>query len=175
MPESARPVDFVEFASLRASALFRSAYLLTGDFHLAEDLAQITLGKLYSSWDRVARADNPVAYAHTVLVRTFLSHRRLRRCSEVPTSNLPDRGATESEDDPALRVAVLSALRQLSPKDRAVVVLRYWEDRSVEETARRLGIRDAAVRTRSRRALARLRDHLGHDFHEFTCPERHAR
>lgn len=163
---SPEPLDFVEFASGRGAQLFRSAYLLAGDWHLAEDLVQTTLGKLYASWRKVQNADNPVAYAHTVLFRTFVSHRRLRSNTELPSQQLPERAATAG--DPTLRLALFEALGKLSPRDRAIVVLRYWEDRSIEDTAAVLGVRAGVVRTRSLRALHRLRSLLGNDIHEFT-------
>ncbi|MFJ4337110.1 SigE family RNA polymerase sigma factor [Streptomyces sp. NPDC088915] len=156
-----RANEFLEFASARTGPLFRSACLLTGgDTHLAEDLTQETLGRMYALWGRVARIGNPAAYAQTVLVRTFLSHQRRRSATERPLGELPDR-ASEADGDPALRIALLDALAGLAPKDRAVVVLRYWEDRSVEETAEALRVSSAAVRTRSVRALAKLRERLG--------------
>jgi RNA polymerase sigma-70 factor (sigma-E family) len=153
------PIDFEEFATARSSQLFRAGCVLTGDWYLAEDLVQETLGKLYQSWRRVSRLESPVAYANTVLVRTFLSHRRLRRTSEQPIATFPD--VQHSDRDGALRVALLAGLATLSPKDRAVLVLRYWEDRSVEETAQALHLSVGAVRTQSHRALQRLRTILG--------------
>ncbi|MFF1476596.1 SigE family RNA polymerase sigma factor [Streptomyces sp. NPDC058301] len=157
----ARTDEFLEFASGRAHPLFRSACLLTsGDAYLAEDLVQETLGRMYAMWSRVSRIDNPAGYAQTILVRTFLTHRRRRSADERPIGELPDRPTT-TEEDPALRLALLDALARLAPKDRAVVVLRYWEDRSVEETAEAMRVSSAAVRTRSVRALAKLREHLG--------------
>ncbi|MEU6619590.1 SigE family RNA polymerase sigma factor [Streptomyces litmocidini] len=156
-----RADEFLEFASARTGHLFRSACLLTsGDTHLAEDLTQETLGRMYALWGRMARIGNPAAYAQTVLVRTFLSHQRRRSATERPLGELPDR-APEHGEDPALRIALLDALAALAPKDRAVVVLRYWEDRSIEETAEALHVSSAAVRTRSVRALAKLRERLG--------------
>ncbi|MFJ8310861.1 MULTISPECIES: SigE family RNA polymerase sigma factor [unclassified Streptomyces] len=164
---SARTDDFLEFASGRADQLFRSACLLTsGDTHLAEDLVQETLGRMYVLWGRISKVDNPAGYAQTVLVRTFLTHRRRRSATERPLGELPDRAAATGED-PALRVALLDALGQLAPKDRAVIVLRYWEDRSIEETADAMNVSSAAVRTRSVRALAKLRDRLGGSLTEF--------
>lgn len=127
---------------------------------------QETLGRMYLLWGRVHRIDNPAAYAQTVLVRTFLTHRRRRSAAERPQAELPDTGAAAG-DDPALRMTLLRALSQLAPKDRAVVVLRYWEDRSVEETAEALQVSSAAVRTRCVRALARLRELLGGSITEF--------
>ncbi|MBM7790512.1 SigE family RNA polymerase sigma factor [Tenggerimyces flavus] len=159
------PGDFVEFASARTPQLFRSAYLLTGDYHLAEDLVQTTLGKLYRGWKRIQRAENPVAYAHTVLARTYISYRRLRRSTEAPTQDVPEQVAVDS--DPALRMTLLGGLEQLSVRDRTVLVLRFWEDRSVEDTAQMLGVRPGAVRSQTMRALGRLRELLGNDVHVF--------
>ncbi len=159
------PGDFVEFASASTPQLFRSAYLLTGDYHLAEDVVQTTLGKLYRGWKRIQRAENPVAYAHTVLARTYISYRRLRRSTEAPTQDVPEQAAIDS--DPALRMTLLGGLARLSVRDRTVLVLRFWEDRSVEETARMLGIRAGAVRSQSMRALGRLRELLGNDVYVF--------
>ncbi|WP_328537463.1 SigE family RNA polymerase sigma factor [Streptomyces sp. NBC_00344] len=162
-----RTDDFREFAVGRATHLFRSACLLTsGDTHLAEDLVQETLGRMYGLWGRVARIDNPAGYAQTVLVRTFLTHQRRRSSAERPVDEVPE-GPVYGGEDLALRVALLDALSRLAPKDRAVVVLRYWEDRSIEETADALHLSSAAVRTRSVRALARLREQLGGSLTEF--------
>ncbi|MFB7538883.1 SigE family RNA polymerase sigma factor [Streptomyces zaomyceticus] len=162
-----RADEFLEFAAARTGHLFRSACLLTsGDTHLAEDLTQETLGRMYALWGRVTRVGNPAAYAQTVLVRTFLSHQRRRSATERPLGELPDRAPDDGED-PALRIALLDALAGLAPKDRAVVVLRYWEDRSIEETADALHVSSAAVRTRSVRALAKLRERLGGSIAEF--------
>ncbi|MFF8471010.1 SigE family RNA polymerase sigma factor [Streptomyces griseus] len=166
---ASRTEEFKVFAAGRAGHLFRSASLLTsGDVHLAEDLVQETLSRMYVLWGRARRIDNPAAYAQTVLVRTFLTHRRRRSASEHPLAELPE-GAPVDPDDPALRMTLLRALAQLAPKDRAVVVLRYWEDRSIEETAAALQVSPAAVRTRCTRALGRLRELLGGSLTEFAA------
>ncbi|MER6257577.1 SigE family RNA polymerase sigma factor [Streptomyces sp. NPDC001584] len=158
--KSAQEDEYLEFVTARAKALYRSAYVLAaGDTHLAEDLVQETLGRVYVHWKRVAGAENPVAYAQTVLVRTFLSLRRRRSTGERPLGNMPDRAA--SGPDTALRLALLDALGQLPPRDRAVLLLRYWEDRSIEETARMLRLSGSAVRSQGTRALGRLRVLLG--------------
>jgi RNA polymerase sigma factor (sigma-70 family) len=97
-----------------------------------------------------------------VLVNVFISLRRKRSSGELPTGIPTERtGGVAGEEDPALRVTLLAALRQLPPQDRAVLVLRYWEDRSVEETAAALRLTSTAVRSRSSRALERLRGVLG--------------
>jgi RNA polymerase sigma-70 factor (sigma-E family) len=152
--------EFTEFASVMAPRLLRSAVLLCGDRQLAEDLVQTTLAKLFVSWGRVCRADSREAYAHGTLTKTFLSHQRLRRSGERParvdegpeTPAVPDETAGVET-----RVDLLAGLSRLDASDRAVLVLRYWEDRSVAETAQALGLTDANVRTRAARAAGRLR------------------
>jgi RNA polymerase sigma-70 factor (sigma-E family) len=152
--------DYLDFATARTGALYRSAALLSsGDPHLAEDLVQETLGRMYVHWRHVSKADNPAAYAHTVLVRVFLSHRRRRSATEQPTGRMPD--GVVPEGDATLRLTLLDALARLGPRDRAVLVLRFWEDRSVEETARVLRSSSGAVRTQTSRALGRIRSILG--------------
>ncbi|MGW6733186.1 SigE family RNA polymerase sigma factor [Streptomyces sp. NPDC055013] len=168
----ARADDYAEFAVARAGHLYRSACLLTaGDTHLAEDLVQETLGRIYVRWGRVSRVDNPAGYAQTVLTRTFLAHQRRRSSSERATDTFPDRPADSGgHGDLSLRLTLLQALARLPAKDRAVVVLRYWEDRSVQETADTLNASSAAVRTRCTRALGRLRELLGEDLGEYAAP-----
>lgn len=165
---------FREFAAGRSGHLYRSACLLaSGDTHLAEDLVQETLGRMYLRWGRISRIDNPAAYAQTVLVRAFLTHQRRRSAGERPVGVIPEPRAAASaaghrpEADPALRLTLLEALGRLAAKDRAVLVLRYWEDRSVEETADAMNTSSAAVRTRCSRALGRLRAQLGGSIAEY--------
>jgi RNA polymerase sigma-70 factor (sigma-E family) len=151
--------DFTAFVHATAPRLFRSALLLAGDRQLAEDLLQTTYARLFVSWRKVRRAGNPVGYARTTLTRVFLSHRRLRSSSEVPVDTVADRKEIEHVT-PDLRLDLVAALRLLPPGDRVILVLRYCEDRSVAETAAQLHLTETAVRTRARRALARLRPHL---------------
>ncbi|GAA2129880.1 SigE family RNA polymerase sigma factor [Actinomadura napierensis] len=153
------PHGFQEFAAAHSADLFRTARLLCKDWHLAEDLVQTTLGKLYASWRRVQRADSPEAYARTVLTRTYLSHLRKSSNRETPRERLPD--AVAAESDRALRMTLLDALAGLPARDRAVLVLRYWEDQSVEDVASALRLSPGAVRNRSMRAMAKLREALG--------------
>jgi RNA polymerase sigma-70 factor (sigma-E family) len=168
---SVRADEYQEFAAARAGHLYRSACLLTGgDTHLAEDLVQETFGRLYVKWGRVRRADNPAGYAQTVLTRVFLAHQRRRSSSrERATDVIPDVPAAPGSDS-SLRLTLVEALAQLPSKDRAVVVLRYWEDRSIEETAAAMNASSAAVRTRCVRALARLRVLLGDGIGEYVTP-----
>ncbi|OKJ16071.1 SigE family RNA polymerase sigma factor [Kitasatospora sp. CB01950] len=159
------PLEFRDFAAARGRHLVRTAYLLTGgDAHLAEDLAQEALGKLYGSWRRVSRMANPAGYARTVLVNTFISHRRRRSSGEHVTDTFVESAVPVA--DPALRLTLLHALGELPQQDRAVLVLRYWEDLGVEETAAVLRLSPTAVRSRASRALSRLRDRLGSEYAE---------
>ncbi|MEV1020411.1 SigE family RNA polymerase sigma factor [Streptomyces sp. NPDC050264] len=153
-----RTEEIEEFMRTVSPALFRSALLVCGDHHLAEDLVQTTLGKVFVSWGRVRRADHPPAYVRAMLMRTYLSYARLHRASEKPMDELPEQAA--GTHDPALRLTLVNALAELPPRDRAVVVLRYWEDRSVAQTAAELGLSQGNVRIRSMRALKSLRGAL---------------
>ncbi|MGZ0147619.1 SigE family RNA polymerase sigma factor [Kribbella sp. WER1] len=148
--------DFEEFARVQIPRLYRTAWLLCGDRHHAEDLVQETLAKMMSAWGRI---DAPGAYARTALVRTFVSQRRRKSWGERPTEVLPE--VAERVGDVELRVALQSALGELAPLDRAVLVLRFFEDRSVEQVALDLGKKTSAITTRTSRALERLRAVLG--------------
>jgi RNA polymerase sigma-70 factor (sigma-E family) len=154
--------DFVEFATARTPALLRTGWLLCGNWHQAQDLVQETLARMFSTWRRGGpdRLANPAAYAQVVLVRTYLSARRLRRFHEQPAELTGDDLPAHTEDA-TVRVAIAQALAQLAPRDRAVLVLRYLHDRSVDQVAADLGQSPSAVRTQSRRALHRLRTLIG--------------
>jgi RNA polymerase sigma-70 factor (sigma-E family) len=156
--------EFEEFAQARAPHLLRSAWLLCGDPHQAEDLVQETLAKVYVRWHRRlgGRIDNPAAYAQTTLVRTFLSARRRRSSRELPYADPPDEVGPDPAAATDLQLQVAGALAGLASADRAVLALRYLEDRSVSEVAELLGISEGAVRNRSMRALDRLRPLLTH-------------
>jgi RNA polymerase sigma-70 factor (sigma-E family) len=160
--------EFAEFLTARSAQLYRSAYLLTTSPHAAEDLLQTTLAKTYAAWSRVSRADDPVAYVHGVLTKAFLSERRRRSSTELPVAEpaiVGRRDRTPPASDPTDRVALMTALAQLAPLDRAVVVLRFWEDRSVAQTAADLDLSEAAVKNRSLRALRTLRELLAEPTH----------
>ncbi|MFD7159016.1 SigE family RNA polymerase sigma factor [Kribbella sp. NPDC059898] len=148
--------DFEEFARVQIPRMYRTAWLLCGDRHHAEDLVQDTLANLMKAWGRI---DSPGAYARTALVRTYISQRRRKSWGERPTGELPE--VVERAGDVELRVALQSALGELAPLDRAVLVLRFFEDRSVEQVALDLGKKTSAITTRTARALERLRAVLG--------------
>ncbi|HEU0241166.1 MAG TPA: SigE family RNA polymerase sigma factor [Micromonosporaceae bacterium] len=150
---------FEEFAVARAKRLFQYAYLICGDWHQAEDLVQATLAKVYVAWRRVEHQENVDAYARRVLLRTYLSHRRLKRSSETPVAEVV---AGAYEDDSAdLRVTLMTALRALPPRHRAVVVLRYFEGQTSESVAAILGMTASAVKSINTRSLAAMRAALG--------------
>jgi RNA polymerase sigma-70 factor (sigma-E family) len=148
--------EFEEFAVARTPQLFRSAYLLCGDRHGAEDLVQETLAKVYVKWGR--RIDNPAAYAQTALARTFLSQRRRKSSHELPYADLPDSATADPAAAIDLRLTLQEVLSGLAPLDRAVLVLRYSDDLPVAEVADRLGLSQGAVKNRSKRALERARE-----------------
>lgn len=155
--------DFEEFVHAAGPRLFRTALLLTGDRDRAEDLTQTAFTQAFARWRRVSAADHPVAYARTILLRAFLSDRRRPRVGEVAMAAVPDRaspGNPTADDAVALRRVLLDALGDLSPQDRAVLVLRFWEDQSVADTAAALGITEVACRTRTSRALQRMRTRI---------------
>lgn len=154
--------DFRDFAMARASQLFRIAYLMSGDWHEAEDLVQTTLTKLFVAWGRVRRRGSVDTYARRVLVNTYLSQRRLRRSGELPVADIGDAGAP-SAVDAALRMTLLTALRELPARSRAVVILRHIDDQSVDSVAQLLGTTPAAVKSLNARGLSRLRELLGAD------------
>ncbi|MCF2528176.1 SigE family RNA polymerase sigma factor [Yinghuangia soli] len=152
-----REQDFTEYVHARQDRLFRTAYLLCGDRERAKDLAQSTLARLFRHWKNAQRADNIDAYARSVMVRIYMHEQRRARHERELHERLDPPAAPEHTD---VRLTLLEALDLLPPKARAVVVLRYWEDMSVETTAKLLGCSEGNVKSQSSRALARLRDML---------------
>ncbi len=147
--------EFIQFAEAVAPRLRRTAFLLCGDWHTAEDLAQTTLAKVFASWRRISNRDAVNAYAMRTLLNTYLSESRRKRPGELLTGRLPERPV--EQPSPELRMAVLEALATLPPKARAVVVLRYWADQSIDQTAALLGCTPGNVKSQSARALEKLR------------------
>jgi RNA polymerase sigma-70 factor (sigma-E family) len=149
--------DFSAFAVSRWPGLVRLAFGLTGDRWAAEDLAQVTLARAYVAWRRVSRADDPDAYLRRVLINA--SHRRFRRrrVAEQP-GDLPEVPVEGPAELVGERAALLAALRRLPPRQRAVIVLRYWEDLTDTQIAAALGYSPGTVRSQLSRALAKLRE-----------------
>ncbi len=147
-------VEITEWVTGHQHQLLRSAYLLTGDLQRAEDLVQEALLKVALHWSRL-RAGNPTAFARTILVRDNISAWRRRR-RELPVDSVRDAGRRAPESEVAL--VVRQALARLTPKQRAVLVLRHFDDLSEAETARILGVGVGTVKSQNAAALARLRD-----------------
>ena len=149
------------FVEGRRTALFRSAYLLCGDRHEAEDLVQSTLVKVVLGGRRYGRLDNIEAYARKTLVNTFIAARRRFWRREQAYGEVPDRAGDSPDTDTGL--AVRAALARLTARQRAVLVLRYWEDLSVEATAELLGMRENTVKSHTARGLAALRAEMAEE------------
>jgi RNA polymerase sigma-70 factor (sigma-E family) len=146
------PDSFEEYVAARRGALLRTAYLLTGSHEDAEDLVQVALVKAVPHWKRIA--DHPEPYVRKVLARESVSRWRRRRWRELSTDQVPE---THVDGPAADRVELQRALARLAPRQRAVIVLRYYEDLTETETARLLGISVGTVKSQARDALARLR------------------
>jgi RNA polymerase sigma-70 factor (sigma-E family) len=151
------PDGFREFVSARSRALLRTAWLLTGDWATAQDLVQTALAKTWPAWSRITRTDDPEVYVRRVLVTTYATWWRRRWRAEVPVRELPE---ALSPDEFALsdqRVVVAAALSSLTRGQRAVVVLRYFDDLTEAQTAAALGCSVGTVKSQHARALAALR------------------
>jgi len=161
-----RDDEFVTWVAARAPALRRTAYLLCGDWHTAEDLTQEACARLYTRWSRLERRDALDAYARTVLTRLWLDRRRLRSSDEAPVGDpaagdRPDlEDAAQMDQQVAERLDLVAALETLSPRHRAVLVLRFWEDLPVTAVAQVLGLPEGTVKSSTARALEALRDEL---------------
>ncbi|MEO6886443.1 MAG: SigE family RNA polymerase sigma factor [Jatrophihabitantaceae bacterium] len=160
MPDEAAYRAFVEQSG---ATLLHAARLLTGDHHRGEDLVQTVLTKMYLKWGRI---DAPLAYARKSLVSTHIDSTRRRWWGERPTQRLPEAAAprspaTEPTDCVDDRDELRRILADLDPRERAVIVLRYYCDESEQQTAATLGIAVGTVKSTCSRALARLRVDVG--------------
>ncbi len=146
---------FEEYVAARSAALWRSAWLLTGDRHRAEDLVQTALMKCWRRWDRIDDPGAVEAYVRRTMVTTYTDWWRRRWNGELPTDDLPER--VDAGADPGLRRDVLVALAALPRGQRAVVVLRFYDDLTEEQTAAALGVSVGTVKSQTSRALCALR------------------
>jgi RNA polymerase sigma-70 factor (sigma-E family) len=151
--------SYREYVAGNLERLRRTAFLLCGDWHTADDLASTVLVKLYRHWRRAARFEHLDAYVRRMLLHAWLDERRRPWRRETATESLPDASAPSPDSD--RRLAVLSLLGSLPPRRRAVLVLRYFCDLSVEETAAALGCSAGTVKSQTARALESLRAHIG--------------
>lgn len=157
-----RPPDDEQFSAMVTAVwpgLYRTAFLLLGDRGVAEDLVQTTLTKTYANWSKVREIDAAPAYARTVLHNTAASwFRRASWRNEHPTEDLPEIG---HDADHSIRPTLIEALRTLPPRQRAVVVLRFYEDLDVRQTATTLGCSEGTVKSQTAAAIDKLRLALG--------------
>lgn len=151
--------DFDEYVVTRSGALLRLAYLLTGDGHRAEDLVQDTLERLCRRWSRMTHVADPHAYARKILLNQHLTWRRKRVSRELVVADLPERTARDETEAIGVRHLLWQRIGTLPPRQRAVVVLRYYEDLADADIAEALGISSVTVRSTALRALAKLRSH----------------
>jgi RNA polymerase sigma-70 factor (sigma-E family) len=150
--------SFADFVDREQPGLLRLAVLLTGDPGHAEDLVQTALLKTYRHWNRLSRSGPPAAYVRRVLVTTHTSWRRLRSSTETVMDVLPDRAGPPAAPGPDEDLR--AALRELPPRMRAAVVLRFFEDLSEKQAAVLMGCSPSTVNTQVTRGLARLREAL---------------
>lgn len=154
-----RDKGFAAYFASRSSTMRGTAYLLCGDWHRAEDLVQASFVKLYRAWHRIAGHEKLDAYARRVLMRTFLDETRrgfFRR--EQPTAEYADRPTPAAGGGVEDRMVLQRALADVAPRQRAALVLRFWEDLSIEETAKALGCSTGTVKSQVSRGLATMRD-----------------
>lgn len=155
MTSDERRVDFDEFVAARSGALLRTAYLLTRDHQLAEDLLQTSLTKAWFAWGRTH--GNPEAYVRKIVVNTYNSWWRRKWNGEQATDELPDAGVPDGSDAVATGNDLWAAMGRLPRRQRAVVVLRYFEDLTEAQTAELLGCSVGTVKSQTSKALAKLR------------------
>jgi RNA polymerase sigma-70 factor (sigma-E family) len=150
------PKEFTVFAASIRKRLHREAYRLCGDWHEAEDLVQLTLYRVYRRWEQLTRHEELSAYTRQALLRAYHSERRrLRWKCEISQDELPELRSVDPNIDN--RITMINSVRRLAPRQRAVVILRFWEDLSVEQAAAILGCSTGTVTSQTHRALNTLR------------------
>lgn len=147
--------SFRAYVGARQQALLRAAWLLVGDAHLAEDLVQAALSKAAMRWPRIIAHGDPEPYVRRIMFNEHISWWRRRRFTEVLEAGVREDPAAEV--DVPLQVAMQRALARLTPRQRAVLILRYYEDLSESQAADVLGVSVGTVKSQTRHALARLR------------------
>lgn len=150
--------DFRAWVSVNRDRLRRTAYLLSGDWHLSDDLVQEALSRAFMFWPRVTSRGEPDAYVRKIVVNLYLDHRRRPARREDPQDALPDAPSrTDFAANTGERDRILTALATIPPGQRAVLVLRYWEDLSIEQAAQALGRSSGHVKSQTSRGLVALR------------------
>lgn len=154
-------VAFHEFVAARSSSLFRTAFLVVGDYQLAQDLLQESLVKTYVAWPRLRDVGNAEAYTRRVIVTTSTSWRRRRSFHERPVEEMPEVVVADNADVVAGQADLWTLIHALPPRQRAAVVLRYCEDLSEARTSELMGCSAGSVKRHASRGLAKLRDRMG--------------
>ena len=157
------PALFAEFVAARSAALYRTAYLMVGDRQLAQDLLQEALTKTYVAWPRLRDTGKAEAYTRKAITTTAITWYRRRSWGERPTDIVPDRGRADHVDDLTTRKLLWEALQSLPPRQRAAIVLRFYEDLSEARTAEVLGCAPGTVKSQVSAGLTKLRQRLGED------------
>jgi RNA polymerase sigma-70 factor (sigma-E family) len=152
-----RDAEFTDFVADHGGQLLRTACLVTGDAHLGEDLLQTALAKAYGSWEKVRRADHPVAYVRRLMINAHLSWVRRLMNTEQVLETIPETGSGDPQTAHADSDEMRQALRQLSTRVRTALVLRYFEDLSEADTAALMGCSRSTVNNHVTRGLAALR------------------
>jgi RNA polymerase sigma-70 factor (sigma-E family) len=159
--------EFVEFAAARQAQLRRTAYLMCGDWQQAADIVQEALIRVYVAWPRLDRGAGLTAYARKAVVSAAIDMGRRRSSTEVPAPHDPTvAAATDVAGSVTDRQALLTALAQLPPRQRACVVLRYFEDLPVSDVARHLGVNEGTVKSQTSRGLSSLQQIFREQGHE---------
>ena len=156
--------EFAEFVESRSHALLRTAYLVVGDHQLAQDLLQEALIKTLMAWPRLRDKSKVDAYVRRTMVTTAISWRRRRSFHERPTESLPDAAGLDQLEGLATHQVLISHLRGLSPRQRAAIVLRYYEDLTEAQTAEIMGCSVGSVKSHVSVGLGRLRERMGPAF-----------
>jgi RNA polymerase sigma-70 factor (sigma-E family) len=155
--------EFCEFVSSRSAALFRLAYLLLGDYQLAQDLVQESLAKAYLAWPRLHQVANAEAYTRRIVTTTAISWRRRRGFHERPVDHLPEPAGADPMSELVVHDALWAHLLELPPRQRAAIVLRHYADLSEAQTAETMGCSIGTVKSSTSAGLRRLRERIGPD------------
>ena len=168
------PTVFAEFVAARSASLYRTAYLMVGEHALAQDLLQEALTKTYVAWPRLRAVENAEAYTRRAITNTAISWSRKKSWHERPTDTGPDRpdhpGTPGHADELGTREWLWQELQQLPPRQRAALVLRFYEDLSEADTAAAMGCAVGTVKSQVSQGLRRLRAQVGVDLVALTAP-----
>jgi RNA polymerase sigma-70 factor (sigma-E family) len=161
--QSRDAVAFTDLVATRSAALVRTAYLVVGDHQLAQDLVQESLVKTYVAWPRLRDVSKAEAYARRTIVTTAISWRRRRSFHERPSLTIPEQAQPDRAEAIATHDVVWAELSALPPRQRAAIVLRYYEDLSEADTAQVMGCAVGTVKSQVSNGLERLRRRIGPD------------